>query len=247
MKCGLIGSGHVAHAFGRHFATAETWVGQWSRAGVDVVPGVDVEADWAGWDVAFLAVADGALGEVARRVPAGTWRVHFSGAQPLSSVVPAGERGAVMWPVCSIRKEHPPVWDGLHWAVEATDEGVFTWADQILRRLGGTVHRMSSDQRLEAHAAAVFAANFTNLMLAEAADLGAATGLPWAALHRLAAGVFDRSADPQAVGHLTGPAARGDGATLDAHARVLAQHPELQQLYMQLSARIQQRAHPRKP
>lgn len=246
MICGLVGSGHVAHAFGQHFAAHGEWSGQWSRSGAEVVPGVAVVSDWSAWEVAFLAVADGALEDVAREVPRGTWRIHFSGAKPLEAVAPAGERGAVMWPICSIRKEHPPIWEGVHWGVEATDDDVFAWVDQTLQRLGGTVHPLSGEQRLRAHAAAVFAANFTNLVLAESADLLADTGLPWGAMHELAQGVLERSADPAAVYRMTGPAARGDEATMRAHARVLASDPTLQQLYADLSARITDRAHSNK-
>ena len=132
----------------------------------------------------------------------------------------------------------------MHWAVEATDDEVFHWADQILSPLGGTVHRMTSETRVKAHTAAVFAANFTNLMMAEAVDLASETGLPWGALHELVRGVLERCADPEATLHLTGPAARGDVATLAAHDAVLAPNPDLQRIYRALSDRIAQRLHP---
>lgn len=243
MKAGLIGSGHVAHAFGAAYQAVHGWSGQWNRRGEEVIPGVPIERAFSDWNVAFLAVADDALEALSRELPRSVWRIHFSGAKPLEAVVEEGERGAVLWPVCSVRKEYAPDWSEVHWAVEATDDEVFNWANQILCPFGGTVHRMTSEARIKAHAAAVFAANFTNLMLAEALDLASDTGLPWDALLELVRGVVERCADPNATLHLTGPAARGDVATLAAHESVLAPNPELQRIYRSLSDRIAQRLH----
>ena len=241
MKCGLIGSGNVAHALGRRFEEAVGWVGQWSRSGVAAVPGVPVEQDWRNWEVAVLAVCDDALEAVGALVPTGVWRVHLSGAKPLADVVSAGERGAVMWPVCSIRRERPPDWNGVHWAVEASDDEVGDWAIATVTALGGVAHRLTEKERLKAHVAAVFAANFTNLALAEAADLVAETPLPWAALHGLASGVFDRAESADGARLITGPAARGDEATLAAHRATLEERPDLASLYDAWTRRIQTR------
>lgn len=242
MRYGLIGSGHVAHALGQHVEEAVGWAGQWSRSGMHAVAGVPFSADWSGWQVAVLAVADGALQAVAERVPRGVWRVHLSGAQPLDAVAPDGERGAVMWPVCSIRKEHAPEWSQVHWGIEATDSEVLEWASALVIRLGGTPHPLSHSERLSAHIAAVFAANFTNLMLAEAAALALPSGMPWEAFHRLALGVVERSASPAGATRLTGPAARGDEATVAAHVGALGASPRLSALYTALTDSIRTRS-----
>ncbi len=242
MKCGLMGSGHVAHALGRHWAGSIGWHAHWNRSETPLFPTVPFSADASDWDVAVLAVADDALEAVSAELPANVLRVHLSGAKPLEAVLQEGTRGAVMWPVCSIRKERMPDWDTVHWAVEASDNDALEWALNAVSALGGMPHVLSSEQRLRAHVAAVFAANFSNLMLAEAAELVQPTGLPWTAVHALAQGVMERAATEAGAQLITGPAARGDAATLNAHRSLLADASDLASLYEVLTQRIQHRS-----
>ena len=242
MKCGLIGSGNVAHALGQHWAGQIGWHAHWNRSETPIFPDVPFSRDAKDWDVAVLAVADDALEDVSAALPERVLRVHLSGAKPLRSVLHGRARGAVIWPVCSIRKERMPDWNTVHWAVEASDDEALAWALDAVRQLGGTPHAMSEDQRLRAHVAAVFAANFSNLMLAEASDLIRPTGLPWAAVHALAEGVMARAATEAGAQLITGPAARGDEATLSAHRQLLSEQSDLQPLYEVLTQRIQHRS-----
>ena len=242
MKYGLIGSGNVAHALGQHWADQIGWHAHWNRSEMPLFPDVPFSPDADDWDVAVLAVSDDALEAVSAGLPDHVLRVHLSGAKPLRAVLQGGARGAVIWPVSSIRKERMSEWKAVHWAVEASDEESLAWASETVRKLGGTPHALSEEQRLRAHVAAVFAANFSNLMLAEAADLVGPTGLPWSAVHALAEGVMERAATEAGAQLITGPAARGDEATLEAHRSQLSPHSDLKQLYEVLTHRIQQRS-----
>jgi predicted short-subunit dehydrogenase-like oxidoreductase (DUF2520 family) len=242
MRCGLIGSGNVAHALGRHWADQIGWHAHWNRSETSIFPDVPFSRDAKGWDVAVLAVADDALEAVSAELPIHVLRVHLSGAKPLNAVLQEGARGAVIWPVCSIRKEQMPDWSAVHWAVEASDENALEWALNAIRALGGMPHAISSEQRIRAHIAAVFAANFSNLMLAEASKLVHPTGLPWAAVHALAQGVLERATTEAGAQLITGPAARGDEATLNVHRALLAEESDLASLYEALTLRIQQRS-----
>jgi predicted short-subunit dehydrogenase-like oxidoreductase (DUF2520 family) len=227
---------------GEHFQREIGWCGSWNRQGIEVVSGVELTSNWEAWDVAFLAVSDEALDPISRRIPSGTWRIHLSGAQPLSVLLEAGERGAVLWPICSIRKEYPPKWSEVHWCIEATDEEVYDWAQKAVLQLHGTPHQVTESQRRKAHIAAVFAANFTNLALAEASDLIAATTVPWRAIHQLAQGVVQRCLEQSATAQLTGPASRDDTSTLLIHREELSDSPELLEVYDLLSERIKMRS-----
>ena len=242
MKCGLLGSGNVAHALGQHWADQIGWHAHWNRSGTPLFPSVPFKPVAEDWEVAVLAVSDDALEAVSSELPSHVMRVHLSGAKPLESVLQGGARGAVIWPVCSIRRERMPDWNAVHWAVEATDDAALEWAQSAVIRLGGTPHVMSHEHRLRAHVAAVFAANFSNLMLAEAAELVQPTALPWSALHALAQGVMERAATEQGAALITGPAARGDEATLNAHRALLSASSDVAALYEALTHRIQHRS-----
>lgn len=242
MKCGLIGSGHVAHAFGSWMQEQVGLIGQWNRALIPAVPGVPIQRDMEGWEVALLAVSDDALETVSSSLPSGVWRVHFSGAKPLEAMISGGERGAVIWPIASIRKEKAPQWESVHWAVEASDDEVLSWALDTIAALKGTAHVVDGNQRLNAHIAAVFAANFANAVLAESAELVVQVGLPWEAFHALHLGVAERAETVEGALLQTGPASRGDELTLSAHRLALANDPELLRLYNELTDRIQKRS-----
>lgn len=242
MKCGLIGSGHVAHAFGAWMHERVGLVGQWNRAHLTPVPSVPIQGNMEGWEVALIAVSDDALEDVSRGIPSGVWRVHFSGAKALDAITAGGERGAVMWPIASIRKEKAPQWETVHWAVEATDHEVLQWALGTITALKGTAHVVDGNQRLHAHVAAVFAANFAGAVLAEAAELAVGANLPWEAFHHLHAGISERAATVEGAMLQTGPAARGDELTLEAHRLALKNDPALLRLYNELTERIQQRS-----
>jgi predicted short-subunit dehydrogenase-like oxidoreductase (DUF2520 family) len=119
------------------------------------------------------------------------------------------------------------------WAVEA--------ATAIATSLGMRTFEVPGDRRLY-HAAAVMAGNFATVLLAEAADVLAAAGVPAAEAPSILAplavqSLRNASDDPAAA--LTGPVARGDEATLEQHRRALADAglTEVASLYQALTER----------
>ena len=87
----------------------------------------------------------------------------------------------------------------------------------------------------------MLACNFSNYLVLEAERLLEREGLPPKALLPLLDELLAKLHSLPAREALTGPAARGDEATMQRHEELLTGEPELQQLYRLLSERIQQR------
>ncbi len=101
------------------------------------------------------------------------------------------------------------------------------------------VYLVNSHERLALHVAAVFAGNFTNHVMALAKTLTDAENLEFALLKPLIRETIRKALladDPAEV--QTGPARRGDEATLARHEYYLAPTPDLLQVYQVLTDSI---------
>lgn len=174
----------------------------------------------------WLTVPDRAVAEVAARVPAGGVVLHASGAldvTPLRPHRPAGSLHPLMtFPGPELAM---PALEGLPAAVAGDDEALQA-ASALARTLGMTPFPVPGDRRLY-HAAAVVAGNFSTVLLAVAAELLAAAGVPAgqapALLLPLARASLENAARVGPARALTGPVARGDEEVLEAHRQALAQ------------------------
>jgi predicted short-subunit dehydrogenase-like oxidoreductase (DUF2520 family) len=106
------------------------------------------------------------------------------------------------------------------------NEPALAIAGRLAARLGATTIRIPRDDRAAYHAAAVMASNFPVTLAALAEGLLARIGVDPVAAHRavralMAASVENLAAAPRALDALTGPIARGDVATVRAHATAL--------------------------
>ena len=90
-------------------------------------------------------------------------------------------------------------------------------ADDVVTSLGGRIIRLRDDQRTVYHAAAVVASNHLVALMAQVQHLSESIGLELDDFVGLAQQSLDdvRAVGPEAA--LTGPASRGDLATIDAH------------------------------
>jgi hypothetical protein len=88
------------------------------------------------------------------------------------------------------------------------------------------------------HVAAVFVNNFSNYLLQNAYMLMQKNALPFDLLKPLAQETIDKAFDLSPQKSQTGPAIRGDEKTLKIHQTLLADEPEIQSLYTQLTNAI---------
>jgi predicted short-subunit dehydrogenase-like oxidoreductase (DUF2520 family) len=209
----------------------------------------------------LLAVSDRAIGEVAAalaRVRPASWTgrvvLHAAGAlgtEPLAPLVACGARPGVLHPLQCLGDTDDPV--RLLAGAGARIEGharAREVAGRLARAAGLVVlgrRDWDAAARATYHAAAALASNDVVALLGDAVDLLRRAGLSHqaalAALLRLTRGTLDVVAAAGVTAALTGPAARGDAATLRAHARPLrALSPDAASAHRALSRRLRERA-----
>ena len=204
---------------GRSLASALASCG-WEVAGF-LGRGDDVGAAAAGVDVLCISTPDDAVAAVARAVrpEAGTVVMHLSGSLGLEVLSPHPRRAALhpLVPLPDPDDGCRRLLGGVTFAV-AGDPVVGRMVDS----LGGRAVTVADADRATYHAAACIAANHVVALLGQVERVAASVGLPLDAfldLTRAAVDDVDRLGPRRA---LTGPAARGDWATLTRHGRALA-------------------------
>jgi predicted short-subunit dehydrogenase-like oxidoreductase (DUF2520 family) len=186
---------------------------------VEVVPGTAaVTAD--GVDLVVLAVPDGAVAEVAAAVTPGPAVVaHLAGSLGLDVLAPHARRASVH-PLVSLPTPEVGA-ERLRagaWFAVAGDPV----AGEVVAALGGRAVEVPDDQRAAYHAAACIASNHLVALLGQVERVAGPVGVPLAAYLDLARATVDNVAALGPAAALTGPAARGDTATLDRHRAALA-------------------------
>jgi len=206
----------------------------------------------AGAGVVLLTVADGAIPGLAARLAAsgyllpGTVVCHCAGALDARVLAPARLAGAVtgtMHPLQSIPSGEAGVaaLPGSTFALEG-DAGAVEATRRLVEVIGGHPVILGAGERALYHAAAAMAGNYLVTLLRGAAEMLESAGIPTgegaAALAPMVRRVADRCGGGEAGAALTGPVARGDAATLDAHLEAVARaRPSELDLFVALTAR----------
>ncbi len=199
-------------------------------------------------DLVFLAVQDSAIAEVAAGV---SWEkrhfvVHCSGAVGLDALEPAAAAGATtgcLHPLQSFPslEPEPELVQGIACGIEG-HEPLGSLLAEIVTRVGARAFRLEGVNRPLYHAAAVFASNYAIALVGAAGRTWALAGLPAGlareALAPLLASVVGNVARMELGEALTGPVARGDVRTVEAHLGSLAAEPSLEDLYRLLGREL---------
>ena len=191
-------------------------------------PELEWDRDLPEADIAFIAVKDDAIFEVAERLSGHVDDVgvvaHMSGFVPVSSLEILGKAGTAVGGFHPLQSMPDPESGaaGLEGAYVGID-GEPLAVDALTRfagSLGLNPFRLTDDARPAYHAAAAAAANFVVASLAVSADLFDAAGVdPEVSeplVRRVVSNVFEKGASSA----LTGPIARGDIETVTGHLAV---------------------------
>jgi predicted short-subunit dehydrogenase-like oxidoreductase (DUF2520 family) len=177
-----------------------------------------------------LAVPDSVIPEVARRQAAGPWIAHVSGATPLAALDPHVRRFS-LHPLQTFTVSRGPEQIDGAWAA-ATGETVeaVQAAEWLAGVLGLRAFPLADARRAMYHAGASIASNFLVTIYRAAARAVQAADVPAEALVPLMTRTIENGFD------LTGPIARGDWVTVDAHLEALSRElPDLVPLYRSLA------------
>ncbi len=181
-------------------------------------------------ELVLLCVPDGAIAEVAATIPVGPWLAHVSGATPLTALAPHDRRFGMHPLQTFTRARDPEQLDGAWAAVtaEATDaRDAGFW---LAETLGLRPFALAEESRTLYHAGAVFASNYLVTLHRAASLLFESAGAPAEALEPLMRRTIENGFE------LTGPIARGDWSTVEAHrAAIRSERPELDHLYETLA------------
>jgi predicted short-subunit dehydrogenase-like oxidoreductase (DUF2520 family) len=178
-------------------------------------------------DVVLLCVPDTAIADTSRCLAPGRgWVGHVSGATPLAALEPH-ERRFSLHPLQTFdRSGDPSQFDGAWAAITGETDEALAVARELAETLGLRTFELADEDRTLYHAGAVFASNYLVTLQRAAVRLG----VPAEALVPLMTRTIENGFD------LTGPIARGDWATVEAHERAIrAAHPELEKLYETLA------------
>ena len=181
-------------------------------------------------DLVLLAVPDSVISEVARAIRIGPWVAHVSGATRLSALDPHERRFSVHPLQTLTRERGPEQLDGAWGAVSGVTDDALARAGWLAQTLGLRPFEVADDDRTLYHAAAVIGGNFLATLYRVSSRLLEEAGAPSEAIVPLMARTIENGFDP------TGPIARGDWSTVDAHLAALEErHPDLVPLYRALA------------
>jgi predicted short-subunit dehydrogenase-like oxidoreductase (DUF2520 family) len=213
------------------------------RMGADAVAVDDLPA----CEVVLLGVPDAAVSPVASAVVPklrpGTVLWHLAGSLGISAL-PRGDGllRCALHPVMAFpAPDIPARLRGSSWGLTCDDE-VRGWATAVVAEdLGGAIVEVAEDDRPVWHAAAVTTANGITALMSLAETMLEAIGVrgPGPVLAPLAGAAVESSSAAGATASLTGPAVRGEWATIAAHVAALeARAPGLVEPYREATRLI---------
>jgi predicted short-subunit dehydrogenase-like oxidoreductase (DUF2520 family) len=177
-----------------------------------------------GVDVLVIATPDAEVARVAAAVaPVGsTVVVHLSGSLGLDALAPHPRRASLhpLVPLPNPAIGSQRLRSGVTFAV-AGDPA----ARALASALGGVPVVVADEDRPNYHAAATIAANHLVALLGQVERVAATAGLPLSAFAGLVRAAADDALALGPSAALTGPAVRGDWATVDRHRAVLGALP----------------------
>jgi predicted short-subunit dehydrogenase-like oxidoreductase (DUF2520 family) len=181
-------------------------------------------------ELVLLAVPDGAIGEVAREIAIGPWVAHVSGATSVTALAPH-ERRFCLHPLQTLTTDRgPEQLDGAWAALTFENPEAGAVAHWLAGELGLHPFELTDQDKALYHAGAAVASNFLVTLYRVSARLLAESGAPPEALVPLMRRVIENGFE------LTGPIARGDWATVDAHLAAIAQRaPDIEPVYRALA------------
>ena len=188
----------------------------------------------------ILAVSDDQIEAVVSElvVPELSIVLHTSGTQPIDVLMGYDFEPGILYPLQTLTKGKYVDFRDVPLCIEAIDTEVLSKISALAATISERVEVISSEQRSILHLAAVVANNFTNHLLHLASNILDAEELEFDLLHSLIAETVNKAMEIGPAKAQTGPALRGDAKTMRMHLQLLAENPELSNLYEVISKSI---------
>lgn len=191
-------------------------------------------------DCCILAITDHAITEVAHNFSfEKTTLIHTAGSLSRTVLEPFAKHAGVIWPIYSIVKDNLPI----HRDIPMTIKGTSEHSEELLEELASSItdiyYTVSWEQRQWLHLCAVLCNNFTNHMMAVSEQICNKQHIPFSLLYPIVSQTAERIRQTSPRILQTGPAKRGDDATISKHIELLQQNPDWQELYKAISTSIE--------
>jgi len=245
----IIGTGNVAHVLARLAMQAGHRILQVAGRDIEkarslaMTCGAQARKGFAGLAIAdlyIMAVSDTAIPKLAARIRLSAGIIaHTAGSVSTAALAPCGVPHGVLWPLQSIRANLGRIPE-IPWIVDGNDEHTRQSLTTFAGTLSGTVSRANDMQRRELHLAAVYTSNFINHLVAQAEGYCHDRGLDFELLRPILTETVNRISEVPAAQLQTGPAVRGDQATLRMHREMLKDRPEMLAVYRLLTRSIRE-------
>jgi predicted short-subunit dehydrogenase-like oxidoreductase (DUF2520 family) len=183
-------------------------------------------------ELVVLCVPDTVIAEVAQTISAGPWICHTSGATSIAALAPHINRFTLHPLQTVVMGRGPEQLDGAWGAVCAETPDGLDRGNWLAREVGLHPFELADERRALYHAGAALASNYLVTLHRAASRAFELAGAPPIALLPLMQRTIDNGFE------LTGPIARGDWTTVEAHLAALRSFaPELEPLYRALVER----------
>ena len=247
----LIGAGKVASALGtrlratghqikcvwsRNLTNAQTLANALGCTAIDDLTAVPKQAN-----LYLILTPDHAIPATTHQLAAvispSSLVMHTSGATP-ANALSIFQRHGVFYPLQTLSPGRKINFEQVPLCLHVSAAADFELVAALAQRLSKMVFKVSDEQRLQLHLAAVFVNNFTNYMQHIAQEIVQAHDLPGELLLPLLQETMSKLETLSPSNAQTGPALRSDSATLERHQQLLEEKPHWQVLYQLLSEGI---------
>lgn len=191
-------------------------------------------------DIYLMAVSDRAVPKLSESFDFGDAVVaHTAGSVALGELAPRIRNKGVFYPLQTFTAGRSLELSDVPLFIEGNNDFTVDALAGLAGALSTRVRIADSRQRMRLHLAAVFACNFANHMFAVGQQLLQEYGLSADLIKPLIRETVAKALDsPSAAAVQTGPARRNDYRTRHKHIEMLHNHPELQNLYKNISLNI---------
>jgi predicted short-subunit dehydrogenase-like oxidoreductase (DUF2520 family) len=249
MKIVILGSGNVAthlakalkaigeellQVYSPNLTHAKVLADELEAEAINALDKIDNHAD-----LYIISVKDDAIEEVAAAlINVDGLVVHTSGTTSITSLSAHVKNAGVFYPLQTFSKHKSVSFNTIPLCIEATDENQLQVLKTLGNKLSTKVYQLDGEKRKVLHLAAVFACNFPNHLYSLANQILSKNNLDFDLIRPLIAETADKVMNDLPANVQTGPAVREDKNTMNKHVSMLADLPELQEIYQTLSNSI---------
>jgi predicted short-subunit dehydrogenase-like oxidoreductase (DUF2520 family) len=190
-------------------------------------------------DIYILAINDTAIESVlAQRSWGNTLVVHTAGSTPMNILAGYCINYGVFYPFQTFTIEKKVDFDRIPVCIEANTPQNLEVLNGLAQSISQNIKLFDSNQRQQIHLAAVFVCNFVNHFYAIGEELLVDKGIDFEILKPLIIETASKVVYQSPESSQTGPASRNDKIVMDKHLAMLADYPDLKNLYSLISERI---------